>query len=91
MASILGRLPEGLRAIRSHFGDAIELYIIDRRGKINIELFGWRYLSELGSEGGYQDIKRSLAEIVKRDYRAGRIPQEAYEPALGKAPRDFSR
>lgn len=91
MASIQGGLPGGLRAIRDHFGDEVELYIIDRRGKIGIELRGWQYLSELESEGDYEYIKRGLADILERERRAGRISEEAYEQALGKAPRDFSR
>jgi len=43
----------------------------------------------LESEGSYEDIKRNLTGILERDYRAGQIAQEAYEQALGKAPRDF--
>ena len=33
MASIQGRLPDGLRAIQARFGDAVELRIADRRAK----------------------------------------------------------
>jgi hypothetical protein len=91
MASIQGRLPVGLRAVQQRFGHAVELRVIDRRGTISIEVSGWQHLPVLKSEGSYEDIKRNLGSILERDYRAGRIGQEAYEQALGQAPRDFDR
>jgi hypothetical protein len=91
MASIQGRLPEGLKAVQERFGDAVKLRLLDRRGTISAVLSGWQHLPLLESEGSYEDIKRSLGSILERDYRAGRIGQEAYEQALGKAPRDFRR
>ncbi len=91
MASIQGGLPEGLRAIRDRFGDSVDLRIVDRRGTISAVLRGWQHLSALESEGSYQDIKRNLASILERDYCTGEIAEEAYEQALGKAPRDFPR
>ncbi len=89
MASIQGRLPNGLRAVHELFGDALDLHIIDRRGTMNRELHGWQYLSELESEGSYEEIKRRLNKILKQDFRKGRIKEEAYEQALGEARRDF--
>jgi hypothetical protein len=91
MASIQGGLPAGLRAIHERFGGAVDLRIVDRRGTIAKVLRGWQHLSQLESEGGYEDIKRNLAGILERDYHAGEIAQEAYEQALGQAPRDFPR
>jgi hypothetical protein len=91
MASIQGRLPEGLRAVHKAFGDAVKLRVVDRRGTISEVLSGWQHLPLLESEGSYEDIKRNLGEVLEHDYRAGRIGQEAYEQALGKAPRDFRR
>ncbi len=89
MASIQGRLPEGLKAVHERFGDAVKLRLIDRRGTISAVLSGWQHLPLLESEGSYEAIKRNLGIILERDYRSGRIGEEAYEQALGKAPRDF--
>jgi hypothetical protein len=91
MASIQGRLPDGLRAVQERFGEAVKLRLVDRRGTISTVLSGWQHLPLLESEGSYEAIKRNLGSILERDYRAGRIGQEAYEQALGKAPRDFHR
>lgn len=91
ISSIQGRLPQGLRAVHDRFGDAVQLRLIDRRGTISAELSGWQHLPVLESEGSHEDIKRNLGSILERDYRDGRIGQEAYEQALGKAPRDFDR
>ncbi len=90
--SIQGGLPEGLRAVHERFGNAVKLHIIDRRGTLDaVLLHGWRHLPILESEGTYEDIKRNLAEILERDYRSGHIKEDAYEQAVGKAPRDFTR
>jgi hypothetical protein len=91
MASILGRLPEGLRAVSERFGEAVKLRVLDRRGTISTALSGWEHLPVLASEGSYEDIKRNLGEILEGDHRDGRIGREAYEQAVGKAPRDFHR
>ncbi len=91
MASIQGGLPAGLRAVHAHFGFFGDLRIVDRRDTIATVLRGWQHLSELESEGSYEDIKRNLANVLERGYRAGVIGQEAYEQALGKAPRNLTR
>jgi Zeta toxin len=91
MASIQGRLPDGLRAVQERFGEAVKLRLVDRRGTLSTVLSGWQHMPLLESEGSYEAIKRNLGSIFERDYRAGRIGQEAYERALGKAPRDFHR
>ena len=54
-------------------------------------LHGWRHLPILESEGTYEDIKRKLTENLERDYRSSDISENAYEQAIGKAPRDFTR
>lgn len=92
MASIQGRLPEGLRTIHAHFGDSVELFIFDRRDKLETKrLRGWEHLPQLESEGNYEHIKQHLAAIVEREYREGRIPEEAYNQAIGRAPGEVSR
>jgi hypothetical protein len=91
MASIQGRLPVGLRAVHQRFGDSVVLRIIDRTGTIDRVLHGWQHLSELESEGTYEDIKRHLTDIVDRDYREGRLEEQAYKQALGQVSRAFSR
>jgi Zeta toxin len=91
MASIQGRLPDGLRAVHDQFGDSVELLIVDRRGIMTKELYGWQHLSELESEGTYEQIKSRLTNILDGYRREGRIKEEAYEQAFGKVPRDFPR
>ena len=92
IASIQGRLSHGLRAVHERFGNAVKLHIIDRRGTLDaVLLHGWRHLPILESEGTYEDIKRKLTENLERDYRSSDISENAYEQAIGKAPRDFTR
>jgi hypothetical protein len=45
-------------------------------------------------QGGLPDSLRAvheLAENLERGYRSGDIKEDAYEQAVGKAPRDFTR
>jgi len=91
VASVQGRLLEGLRAIHERFGDAVELRIFDRRGTIAKEVRGWDHLSVLQSEGTYEQIKHNLTGILDREHRVGRLSEPAYEQALGKAPRGIYR
>jgi hypothetical protein len=88
MAAIQGGLPDGLRAIFSRFGEAVEFRIIDRRGTIVEELSGWHHLKRIESEGSYEDVKRNLASILDREFRAGNITPDAFEQAHGRVPRE---
>ena len=65
----------------------MEPYIPDRRGEITTKLRGWQHLSELESEGSYEDIKRNLGRILERKYHAGEISPEAYEQPWKSAKR----
>jgi hypothetical protein len=89
MASIQGRLPDGLRAIHECFRNNVDLTIVDRRGTIPIRLRGWQYLSELESEGNYEDIKKRLTNFIEREFRAGLISESAYDQAIGRVPKEL--
>lgn len=92
MASIQGRLPDGLEALRDCFSDRVTLRIVDRRNATLVEeLRGWEHLPQLRSEGTYEHIKRHLTEIVEREYHAGTLHRAAYDQALGLPPQRFYR
>jgi hypothetical protein len=61
MARIQGGLPDSLAQVHARFGNKVELWISDCRYQAHPRtLRGWGYLSVLGSEGGYEDIKMRL-------------------------------
>lgn len=88
MASIQGKLPDGLSAIHKHFGNDVQLIVRDFRDKKNPQdLVGWENLNILKSEGRYEDIKHKLTECVEKAHKQGRISDDCYLQANGKAPR----
>jgi DNA/RNA non-specific endonuclease/Zeta toxin len=91
MAQIQAGLPEGLKAVRDHFGDAIELVILDRRSKITKEVRGWDHLPELASEGSYEHIKQRLQYALDQHRDAGTISDTAYQQAVGTPTSQFVR
>jgi hypothetical protein len=94
MAEILGRLPDGLAVIHARFGDIVELNIVDARSSIDVELLGWEHLPTLRSEGSYGDVRRRLADLLEKEWAAGRISEDAYCHAKGQvveAPSWFGR
>ena len=58
MASIQGGLPQGLAAIREQFGDAVQFQLFDRRAGLGQtqQREGWLHVSELQSEGTYEQF-----------------------------------
>lgn len=88
MASIQGKLPDGLSAIHKHFGNDVQLVVRDFRDKENPkDLVGWENLNILKSEGRYEDIKHKLTKCVEQAHKQGRISDDCYLQANGKAPR----
>ena len=88
MASIQGNLPSGLAAIREHFGGAVGFRLFDRRGGLNqvVERRGWEHLSELESEGTYEELKTRLGNAIGRQEAAGTFGADAIRQARGLAP-----
>ena len=91
IASIQGRLPDGLQVIQRQFGQAAQFHLIDRRATLAIERRGWKHASELRSAGTYEHIREHLTRFLQREWEAGRISSAAYDQALGRAPERFHR
>lgn len=91
IASIQGRLPEGLQVIQAQFGQAAQFHLIDRRATLVEERQGWEHALELRSAGTYEHIKEHLTHFLQQEWEAGRISPAAYDQALGRAPERFHR
>ena len=88
MASIQGGLPQGLAAIHARFGDAVGFRLFDRRGGLDqlSERRGWEHLSELESEGTYEQLKLRLAHALDGHEAAGTFGADAIRQARGLGP-----
>ena len=89
MASIQGELPRGLWAIHEQFGEKVELQLFDRRGGMDtvVEWEGWEHLSQLESEGSYEQLKLRLYALLDRHEAEGVFSADAIAQARGLAPR----
>lgn len=90
MSQIQGELPEGLRKIHAHYGDRVDLRVIDTRevaqtGRAT-EYKGWQHLQVLESEGTRDEIKQRLAAELERHRAAGTITDACYRQSAGLAP-----
>jgi hypothetical protein len=83
MADIQGRLPEGLAAIHSQFGDAVALRVVDSRGTIRQAHDGWQHLKILESEGSRETIYERLDRTLELWHRQGAVSESAYAQARG--------
>jgi hypothetical protein len=87
MATIAGGLPDGLAAVRAHFGDAVKLNVFDYRDRQNPrQLIGWDNLETLRSEGNREDIAARLKAELERINSTGNLSEAAYRQAAGQAP-----
>ena len=87
MATIQGGLPDGLEAVRQHFGSAVEIKITDNRDPANRSvLVGWHNLELLRSEGNYEQIKHRLTAALEQHRAAGTITEACYRQASGATP-----
>ena len=87
MASIAGGLPDGLAAVKDHFGDAVKLNVYDYRDRSNPRHFsGWDTLQLLRSEGNREDIATRLRSELDRLRASGTVSDAAYRQAAGEAP-----
>jgi hypothetical protein len=92
MASIQGKTPDGLESIYKHFGNAVQLTIHDYRNPANPTLIkGWDNLNILRSEGNYETIKQKLSHAVESAVKNGKINEDCYLQAIGKAPKTIDR
>ena len=88
MASIQGGLSQGLAAIHERFGDTVGFRLFDRRGGLDrlTERRGWEHLSELESEGTYEQLKLRLNQALDRHEAAGAFGPDAIRQARGFSP-----
>lgn len=87
MASIQGGLPDGLAAVREHFGDAVQLIVHDARNPdARSKLVGWQNLPLLRSEGNREQIHQRLVSELERAEREGAIGLAHRQQAIGDAP-----
>jgi len=89
MASIQAELPDGLRAIRDHFGDQVALTVLDRSEGLNrtTERDGWDQIPALAREGNYDRLHQRLTYALEQHREAGTISDDAYRQAKGDATR----
>ena len=89
MASIQAELPDGLRAIRDHFGDRVALTVLDRSEGLNrtTERDGWDQIPALEKEGNYDRLHQRLTYALEQHREAGTISDDAYRQAKGDATR----
>lgn len=84
MADIQGGLPAGLRAVQEHFGERVQLHIVDRRDPDRPARHqGWENLPILQSEGTREDIHRRLIAELERARSVGLIGADAERQARG--------
>ena len=87
MASIQGGMPDGLAAVREHFGDAVQLIVQDARNPdARRNLVGWQNLPLLRSEGNREQIHQRLVSELERAEREGAIGPGHRQQALGDTP-----
>lgn len=89
MALIQSGLPDGLKAIRDHFGDRVALTVFDRSAGLNNtrELDGWHHIASLQREGNYDRIHERLSQALNLHREGGSISDDAYRQARGLATR----
>ena len=93
MSAIQGGLPDGLEAVRRHFGeDAVALTVVDYRDRsAPRELAGWDKIQVLASEGNRENIATRLGNELDRLRVAGHVTEAAYRQAAGRSPLPLGR
>jgi Zeta toxin len=87
MASIQAGLPACLNHVHQHFGDAIDLQVVDRREISQVQVLkGWHHLQVLESEGNHEQIKHRLSTALDHHRAAGTVNEACYRQAAGLAP-----
>jgi hypothetical protein len=86
IASIHGKLSEGLNAIKEKFGMDVGLQIFDKREPEKVAILkGWDNLQYLEQDGNYEQVKARLHRHL--EHLRGKISPDAYAQAIGDPPR----
>ena len=81
MSSIQGNLPSGLKKLKEHFGDKINIIAIDRNSDKNKILTDEKEIYKLISIGSKEEIFKRLKVKLDQDFQKGRIDKACFAQA----------
>ncbi|WP_177389313.1 hypothetical protein [uncultured Campylobacter sp.] len=81
MSSIQGNLPSGLKKLKEHFGDKINIIAIDRNSDRNKILTDEKEVYKLISIGSKEEIFKRLKTKLDQDFQKGRIDKACFAQA----------
>lgn len=81
MSSIQGNLPNGLKKLKEHFGDKINIIAIDRNNDRNKILTDEKEIYKLISIGLKEEIFKRLKVKLDQDFQKGRIDKACFAQA----------
>jgi hypothetical protein len=81
MSSIQGNLPNGLKKLKEHFGDKINIIAIDRNSDKNKILTDEKEIYKLISIGSKEEIFKRLKVKLDQDFQKGRIDKACFAQA----------
>ena len=81
MSSIQGNLPSGLKKLKEHFGDKINIIAIDRNSDKNKILTDEKEIYKLISIGSKEEIFKRLKVKLDQNFQKGRIDKACFAQA----------
>jgi len=81
MSSIQGSLPSGLKKLKEHFGDKINIIAIDRNSDKNKILTDEKEIYKLISIGSKEEIFKRLKVKLDQDFQKGKIDKACFAQA----------
>lgn len=81
MSSIQGNLPDGLKKLKEHFGDKINIIAIDKNDGKNQILTDEKEIYKLISIGSKEEIFKRLKAKLDQDFQKGKIDKACFAQA----------
>ena len=81
MSSIQGNLPSGLKKLKEHFGDKIDIIAINRNDDKNRLVTKESEIYKMLDIGSKEEIFKRLKTKLDKDYEAGKISQACFNQA----------
>lgn len=81
MSSIQGNLPSGLKKLKEHFGDKINIIAIDRNSDKNKILTDEKEIYKLINIGSKEEIFKRLKVKLDQDFQKGKIDKACFAQA----------
>ena len=81
MSSIQGNLPSGLKKLKEHFGDKINIIAIDRNSDKNKILTDEKEIYKLIDIGSKEEIFKRLKTKLDQDFQKGKIDKACFAQA----------